>query len=116
MWNRIKKAIKARLIKRWGSASAKKILWDQEFASGQWDYLERTNSDPIYAYLEKYSEGGSILDLGCGGGNTSNELNYAKYENYTGIDVSEVAIRKAEARSRENQRGAKNKRWTACAK
>src|ERR1700751_2816376 len=99
MWNKIKRAIRARIIKRWGIAASKRLIWDTEFASGQWNYLEHTEGDVIYAYLEKYSERGNILDLGCGSGNTGNELDYGSYESYTGTDVSAVAIRKAELRS-----------------
>jgi 2-polyprenyl-3-methyl-5-hydroxy-6-metoxy-1,4-benzoquinol methylase len=108
MWNRIKRAVTSRIIKRWGPADWKGRVWDAEFSSGQWDYLELTNGDPVYAYVEKYLKGGSILDLGCGSGNTGNELSYAKYERYTGTDLSDVAIRKAKARTKANAREAKN--------
>lgn len=109
MWNKIKRALRTRIIKRWGSAVAKKQLWDQEFGNRQWDYLEHTDNDPIYVYLEKYEDKGNILDLGCGSGNTGNELNWSKYAHYNGVDISEVAIQKAELRTRENHRQAKNK-------
>jgi SAM-dependent methyltransferase len=105
---RIRRGLKTRLIKRWGGAAAKRLLWDQEFANGQWDYLESTPDDPIYGCLEKYARQGSILDLGCGSGNTGNELEWAKYGSYTGADVSSVAVDKAQARSRQNGRAAKN--------
>jgi 2-polyprenyl-3-methyl-5-hydroxy-6-metoxy-1,4-benzoquinol methylase len=108
MWNKIKRLIRARIVKRWGIPASKRRVWDTEFASGQWNYLEHTEGDPIYAYLEKYLERGNILDLGCGSGNTGNELDYSSYQSYTGADVSEVAIRKAELRTRKNKREAKN--------
>ncbi len=108
IWNKIKRAIRTRVIKRWGVAASKKRVWDTEFANGQWNYLEQTVGDPVYAYVEKYSERGDILDLGCGSGNTGNELHYVSYASYTGTDISEVAVQKAQLRSRENQREAKN--------
>jgi 2-polyprenyl-3-methyl-5-hydroxy-6-metoxy-1,4-benzoquinol methylase len=108
IWNKIKNAIRTRIIKRWGMIASKRRVWDIEFASGHWNYLEQTKGDPLYAYLEKYLEKGNILDLGCGSGNTGNELDYTSYESYTGADLSEVAIRKAELRTRKNQREAKN--------
>jgi SAM-dependent methyltransferase len=108
MWNRVKRGIRTRLIKRFGSLAAKKRLWDEEFAGGQWAYLERTQEDPIYSYLEKHLRAGSILDLGCGSGNTGSELDYSKYKKYTGVDVSEVAVEKARARATSDQRQAKN--------
>lgn len=84
------------------------MLWDEEFQIGHWDYLEHTLDDPIYPYLEKYADAGTILDLGCGSGNTGNELNPAKYESYTGADLSETAVYKAVARSKANRREQKN--------
>jgi len=104
---KIKRAVRIRAIKRWGSLAAKKSLWDDEFGSGQWNYLERTTEDPIYAILEKYARNGAILDMGCGSGNTANELGYGKFGSYTGTDLSDVAIRKAIERTSKNGREGK---------
>jgi SAM-dependent methyltransferase len=108
MWTRIKRALQSRIVKKWGTSAAKRLIWNKEFGSGQWEFLEHTTTDPIYALLESYSCGGSILDLGCGSGNTGNELNSEKYETYTGVDISEIAVLKAQARTKENRREAKN--------
>jgi len=108
MLNMMKRPIRA-IVKRWGIVASKKRAWDTEFANGQWDYLEHTEGDLIYACVEKYSERGNILDLGCGSGNTANELDYESFESYIGTDLSKVAIRKAELSTRENQREAKVK-------
>jgi 2-polyprenyl-3-methyl-5-hydroxy-6-metoxy-1,4-benzoquinol methylase len=104
---KIKRAVRIRAIKRWGSLAAKKSLWDEEFGSGQWNYLEQTTEDPIYPILEKYVRNGAILDMGCGSGNTANELDYAKFGSYTGTDLSEVAVQKAIQRTRNNGREGK---------
>jgi 2-polyprenyl-3-methyl-5-hydroxy-6-metoxy-1,4-benzoquinol methylase len=104
---KIKRAVRIRAIKRWGSLAAKKSLWDAEFGSGQWNYLERTTEDPIYPILQKYIRNGAILDMGCGSGNTANELDYAKLGSYTGTDLSEVAVQKAIERTRNNGREEK---------
>lgn len=101
---KIKRAVRIRAIKRWGSLAAKKSLWDEEFGSGQWNYLEQTTEDPIYPILEKYGRNGAILDMGCGSGNTANELDYAKFTSYTGTDLSEVAVQRAIERTRNNGR------------
>lgn len=82
------------------------MLWDEEFGSGQWNYLERTTDDPIYPILEKYVRNGALLDMGCGSGNTANELDHAKFSEYTGTDLSDVAVRKAIERTKANGREA----------
>lgn len=105
---RTRKAVNARILKKWGSSARKKAIWDEEFSSGQWDYLECTADDPIYHWLEKYSNNGSILDLGCGSSNTGNELDVSKYCSYTGVDISEKAIQRAVVRSMNNDRRDKN--------
>lgn len=97
------------LLQMYGSESAKRRLWNAEFAGGRWDFTERTPNDCIYPYVEKYANGGRILDLGCGSGNTSNEIPASVYADYTGVDISDVAIEKAAKKSEENGRSAKNR-------
>jgi len=110
---RIQRVVNARILKRWGSTSKKKSIWDEEFLSGQWDYLEHTDDDPIYHYLEKYSNNVEILDLGCGSGNTGSEMDVLRYGCYTGVDISENAIQIAFARSKSNFRDEKNEYFCA---
>jgi len=93
---------------RWGSEKMKQRLWNEEFASGRWESLENTSSDVIYHYVEKYCRRGSILDLGCGSGNTGCELDSRRYQTYTGVDISDVALEKARRRSEACLRGEKN--------
>jgi 2-polyprenyl-3-methyl-5-hydroxy-6-metoxy-1,4-benzoquinol methylase len=100
-------------LKRWGNDLVKRLIWDKEFSEGRWDYIDHTTEDIIYHYLGKYSKKGSILDLGCGSGNTGNELEVRKYSRYTGVDISEEAIRKARIRSEQNERNEKNEYLTA---
>jgi SAM-dependent methyltransferase len=57
----------------------KRRLWNREFANGRWNFIENTSGDLIYGYIEKYCRGGSILDLGCGSGNTDCELDGDRY-------------------------------------
>jgi len=107
-YRRIARFIRTKIVKRWGSAAAKRRIWDVEFASGLWARLEHTADDPIYGYLETYANGGNVLDLGCGSGNTGGEMNTSRYTSYTGVDVSSVALRKAESRIEASDRKAKN--------
>jgi SAM-dependent methyltransferase len=105
---RMTRFLNDRLFKKWASFSTKKAIWDAEFASGKWDFLEDSRDERLYHYLEKYSDNGDILDLGCGAGNTGNEIAYSKYRRYIGVDVSEIAIRQAGDRSLETHRQHKN--------
>jgi SAM-dependent methyltransferase len=92
----------------YGPSDVKKRIWDKEFSGTKWDFINNTAGDCVYPYLEKYANHGSILDLGCGPGNTANELAEDIYDTYIGVDISEAALAKAEKRSNENGRANKN--------
>ena len=96
-------------IQQWGSSSQKRKLWDDEFAAGKWDFIENTSGDPIYSFIEKYCRSGSLLDLGCGSGNTGCELSSRAYADYMGVDISQVALDKASQRSVALKRGEINR-------
>jgi SAM-dependent methyltransferase len=96
------------LLKSYGPSNVKKRLWDEEFSGGKWDFIDDTRGDCVYPYLEKYSRNGAILDLGCGPGNTANELAAGAYHTYLGVDISESALEKGRRRSKKNDRGDKN--------
>ncbi|HXZ39887.1 MAG TPA: class I SAM-dependent methyltransferase [Terriglobales bacterium] len=92
-----------------GPTSFKRALWDKEYSDEKWAFAYNTVGDPVYPYLEKYAAGGSILDIGCGSGNTANELKNEAYQSYVGVDISEAALAKAAQRSRENGRQHKTR-------
>jgi SAM-dependent methyltransferase len=100
------------VLKRIGWSSAKKKVWDAEFSDGAWTYLDPTPGqvvDEVYDYLKKYTNGGNILELGCGSGKTGLEMDVKDYEHYRGIDISEVSIMKAkELLAGHNDRHGKN--------
>lgn len=91
----------------YGSQTLKTWLWDKDFSRGRYG-LHTSERDVLYPFLEKYTAGGSILDLGCGVGNTASEIRADAYSECTGVDISEVAIRKAKTRSDQNGRNDKN--------
>ena len=95
-------------LKSYGPSSVKKILWDKEFSGTKWNFIDNTAGDCVYPNLEKYGKNGSILDLGCGPGNTANELAATAYQNYIGVDISDAALEKARKRTAQNGRGSKN--------
>ena len=92
----------------YGPTSIKKKIWDKDFSSGKWDFIDDTSGDCVYSHLEKFAQGGDILDLGCGPGNTANELSGDAYRSYIGVDISEAALAKAVKRTAENGRSEKN--------
>ena len=95
------------LFLRYGPSKMKKVCWDREFASGKWNFIDNTVGDPVYSFLEKYVGHGSLLDLGCGPGNTATELE-APYQTYVGVDISEVALEKARRKTEETGRAGRN--------
>jgi SAM-dependent methyltransferase len=102
----IRKAASA--IKAYGPSGLKRILWNKEYSGHKWDFADHTENDCVYSHLQKHAANGSILDLGCGTGNTANELDTDAYQKYLGVDISEVCLEKARKRSEGNDRGAKN--------
>lgn len=97
------------LLKRHGPSRTKKLLWDKEFSAGHWTFIDNTMGDCVYPHLETYAANGSILDLGCGPGNTANELGNNAYGAYVGVDISETALNKARRRTTENGRDDRNR-------
>jgi SAM-dependent methyltransferase len=95
-------------IMSYGPSSVKKRLWDKEFSGAKWNFIDQTAGDCVYPYLEKYAHNGDVLDLGCGPGNTANELAADVYQTYVGVDISEAALAKAVKRTQENGRVGKN--------
>lgn len=95
-------------IASYGPSGIKKHLWDKEYSGTKWDFINNTAGDCVYPYLEKYAHNGNILDLGCGPGNTANELAADVYQTYVGVDISEAALAKAVRRTAENGRAGKN--------
>jgi len=93
---------------RFGPSTLKARLWDNEYRGGGWDRIDHTSDDVVYRHLEKHSRNGAILDLGCGPGNTANEIANDKYTSYVGLDISETALTKARRRSEQTGRGQKN--------
>jgi SAM-dependent methyltransferase len=94
-------------IANYGPRIVKKALWDKEYLAGQWNFNDDTANDALYPHLVRHAKGGSILDLGCGSGNTANELDRPAYRTYVGVDISEAALAKARTRTEQNGRKGK---------
>ncbi len=107
IWNRTIRFIRGFLMS-YGPSSLKKVFWDQEFSSGKWNFIDYTAGDCVYLHLERFAHNADILDLGCGPGNTANEL-APVYSSYVGVDISEEALAKARRRTVETGRSEKNR-------
>jgi 2-polyprenyl-3-methyl-5-hydroxy-6-metoxy-1,4-benzoquinol methylase len=95
-------------LKSYGPAGIKRFLWNREYSTDKWNFADNTVADCVYAHLERHAANGSILDLGCGSGNTANELAAHAYRDYVGVDISETCLSKATRRSKESGRADKN--------
>jgi SAM-dependent methyltransferase len=95
-------------LKNYAPSKIKKILWEKEFSGNKWNFIDNTVGDCVYPHLEKYAQSGDILDLGCGPGNTANELVENTYRSYIGVDISEAALAKAVRRTKKTGRADKN--------
>ena len=92
----------------YGPSFIKRSVWNKEYLTDKWNFNDSTTADCIYPYLENYSNNGTILDLGCGSGNTANELSLHSYTRYVGVDISDSALSKARSWTENNGRTAKN--------
>lgn len=92
----------------YGPQSLKQRVWDSEYQRNLWQFRDHTPNDCVYRHLVSHTRQGSILDLGCGSGNTATELENSAYSSYLGLDISRTALEKASARSRETGRDTKN--------
>ena len=79
--------------------------WDRQYSTSSWEYLAGLEQTPRYAVIDgwrrRLKPTGSVLDLGCGEGVLFDQIPIAAKVPYTGVDVSEVAIRSAVTRIRD---------------
>jgi len=93
----------------YGPEALRRRVWDKEYLSEKWSFAYDTVGDCVYSHLEKFAKKGSILDLGCGSGNTSTEMADNAYSHYIGVDIAEAALEKARSRSQSCGRQNKNR-------
>jgi SAM-dependent methyltransferase len=91
----------------YGPSNIKKRFWDKEYSEEKWSFAYNTVGDCVYSHLEKHTKNATILDIGCGSGNTATEM-APIYQSYLGVDISEAALAKARRRSEDCGRGNKN--------
>ena len=91
----------------YGPSNLKKKVWDKEYADDKWHFADDTRNDCVYIHLNKLIPNKTILDFGCGSGNTATEME-GTYKSYVGVDISKEALAKAAKRSEECGRKDKN--------
>jgi 2-polyprenyl-3-methyl-5-hydroxy-6-metoxy-1,4-benzoquinol methylase len=70
--------------------------WNDEYVSGQWDWLwgivEAPHNHVIAGYCRHLRPHAAVLDVGCGQGALHSILRTFGYRRYVGIDISPAAI------------------------
>src|SRR5262249_50327478 len=89
--------LKWRILKMLG---CERLVWNIEWAAGRWNYLDAVETTSI-DIVRKYSRNGCILELGCGSGALAARIGNQFYTRYKGIDISDVAIKRARLRRLE---------------
>jgi len=74
-----------------------RLVWNVEWAAGRWNYLDAINLASV-EIVRKYARNGTIIELGCGSGALAASIGHQLYKNYKGIDISDVAIKRARSR------------------
>jgi 2-polyprenyl-3-methyl-5-hydroxy-6-metoxy-1,4-benzoquinol methylase len=67
--------------------------WDMQFNAGIWS--RGPQSPHTIDLVQKYAKGGKIVEFGCGEGNLLRSLAEDCYTEFTGYDISKVAIKRA---------------------
>lgn len=105
--DRIGRAIHGWEMERgFGDSPKSKGAWDDQYKRGDWDYMGRLQESSRYFAIVGYmtllqlQKEGAILDVGCGEGILYERTKHLGYL-YTGIDISEVAILRLQARHRD---------------
>ncbi|MET0341099.1 MAG: class I SAM-dependent methyltransferase [Polyangiales bacterium] len=83
--------------------SSDKRQWEDEYAGGAWQGLGRGSDADRYAiilrHLIRRGSASSVLDVGCGSGALLDFVARADLTHYTGVDISEEALKQAQARA-----------------
>ena len=85
--------------------------WDRAYAGGRWDFLWNQAESPRVAMVAHYVRlalppDAVVLDLGCGEGPLLDAVAPLPFRAYLGVDLSPVAIERAQARATNRSRFA----------
>lgn len=75
--------------------------WDHQYATGRWEKLKIPAEQARFAataqLIVRHGPPGQVLEIGCGEALLQQQLKPADYQDWVGIDISEVAIQRAQA-------------------
>ena len=75
--------------------------WNHQYAAGDWEMLkapgEHARFDACITLLRRHAAGGSLLEIGCGEALLQRRLAPEDYRRFVGVDISDVAITRAQA-------------------
>ncbi|MBI4623750.1 MAG: class I SAM-dependent methyltransferase [Verrucomicrobia bacterium] len=75
--------------------------WNHQYAIGRWEVLkapaEYARFDACIALLRRHAAGGRLLEIGCGEALLQRRLAPGDYQRLVGVDISAVAIGRAQA-------------------
>lgn len=71
-------------------------MWESQYKNGDWarlnDLCEQAHNAVVLSYITHLRPESAILEVGCGEGSLLRRLKQVGYRNYTGIDISDLAI------------------------
>ncbi len=97
--NRARKALS--LVMPYKPMEQGRVLLDRQYLADEWSYLRSIEEAPrfgiVSAYCRALATGGSILEIGCGEGVLLEQLDRTRFGRFTGVDISSVAITRAQS-------------------
>jgi 2-polyprenyl-3-methyl-5-hydroxy-6-metoxy-1,4-benzoquinol methylase len=83
-------------------------LWEEQYRSGVWNYLDSASEIAHYmvivGYVQHFCANPAILDVGCGHGRLLQLLEPYPFKSYLGVDFSTDAIRRAQSLASDSAR------------
>ncbi|MDP1581366.1 MAG: class I SAM-dependent methyltransferase [Candidatus Didemnitutus sp.] len=83
-------------------------LWNYQYAVGRWEKLkaspEEARLEATAHLLRRHVPAGRVLEIGCGEALLQQRLRPEDYREWLGVDISEVAIQRAQAFAGPNVR------------
>ena len=90
------------LVTRFGGSSLRRRVFARLYSTGVWTFTDKNILPEMVALVEKYADGGCVLDLGCGTGRLAAMLSPETFSHFMGVDISPEAITRANQRNTQN--------------